>query len=141
MNVKECLEKGILKGDTPSLDKAKKSIKVAELKLEKAKMLIKLDILDMANVNLYSSMFHAARALLFKDGFKERSHYAVYIYLKEKYSDKMEPKFLNELNLLRLERHEIFYGFEEVKLDKKDAGKLIIIAKDFIEVVRKLANA
>lgn len=138
MNIKECLEKSLLREDRPDLEKAKKSVKIAEIKLEKAKVLLKLGILDMTVINLYSSMFHSSRAILFKDGFKERSHYAIYVYLREKYSDKIEPKFLNELNLLRLERHEIFYGFDEIETDEKTAKKLIGLVENFINVIKKL---
>ncbi|MFH1592856.1 MAG: HEPN domain-containing protein [Candidatus Woesearchaeota archaeon] len=138
MDIKECIEGGLLKKDSPSLEKARKSIKISEIKLEKAKKLINLKVLDMASVNLYSSMFHSSRALLFRDGFKEKSHYALYVYIREKYSDKIEPKFLNELNMLRLERHEIFYGFEEVESDEKDIQKLIVLIEEYIDVIRKL---
>lgn len=138
MDIKECLEKGLLKKDKADLNKARESIKIAEIKLNKAKKLLSLDILDMANINLYSSMFHSARALLFRDGFKERSHYALYVYLKEKYHDKIELRFLNELNHLRLERHEIFYGFEEPDLDKESIEKLIWLCKEFMNIIKKL---
>ena len=77
MDIKECLEKGLIKKDKPSLDRAKQSLEIAKLKLDKAKELLKLNILDMAEVNCYSSMFHSSRALLFRDGFRERSHYAI----------------------------------------------------------------
>lgn len=138
MDVKECLEKGLLKQDTPSGEKAEKSISMAELKLEKARQLLKLDILDMAQVNAYSAMFHAARAVLFTDGFREKSHYAVYVYLKEKYSSKIEPKFLNELNILRLERHDIFYDFEEPELDAGEISKSILLIEEFIKKIKEV---
>ncbi|MEK6861704.1 MAG: HEPN domain-containing protein [Nanoarchaeota archaeon] len=138
MNIQECLENGLLKKDKPSIEKAKKSIKISKLKLEKAENLFKLKILDMAEVNIYSSMFHASRALLYRDGLKERSHYALYIYLKEKYYDKIEPRFLNELNVLRLNRHEIFYGFEELILDEQEIRNIINLAGEFIKLIEEL---
>lgn len=138
MDVKECLEKGLLKKIQPSIEKAKRSIEISKSKLEKAKELLKLKILDMAEVSAYSSMFHAARALLFRDGLKERSHYAVFVYLKEHYSDKIELRFLNELNALRLERHEIFYGFEEPDFSDDDIGKTIKTAEEFIALINKI---
>lgn len=138
MNVKDCLEKGLLKKESPSRSNAIKSLENASLKLGKAKKLLELEILDMAEVNCYSSMFHASRALLFRDGYREKSHYAIYIYLKEKYFDKIEPRFLNELNTLRMERHEIFYGLDEEKFDKKQIGKQLLIAEDFIRSIRHI---
>lgn len=138
MNVKECLERGLLKNDKPSIEKAKKSIEIALSKLDKSRELIKLEIMDMSQINCYSAMFHSARALLFRDGFKERSHYAIYVYLREKYSDSIELKFLNELNVLRLDRHEIFYGLDEITFDKEDIKKTIKLCEEFIENVKRL---
>ncbi len=138
MNIEECLEKGLLKHDRRDSEKVKKSIQIAEIKLKKAISLLKLKILDMAELNAYSAMFHASRALLFRDGYKEKSHYAIYVYLKEKYSSKIEPKFLNELNILRLERHGIFYGFEEPELKGEDIKKTILIAEEFIKKIEDI---
>ena len=78
-----------------------------------------------------------ARALLFRDGFREKSHYAIYVYLKEKYSEKIEPKFLNELNLLRIERHEIFYGLEDESFDKISIKKQITVAEEFAKNMKE----
>jgi uncharacterized protein (UPF0332 family) len=39
-------------------------------------------------ISSYTAMFHAARAILFRDGFiKERSHECIPVYLKEKYPE------------------------------------------------------
>ncbi len=140
MDIAECLQKGLLKKDKTSLEKAARSLEIAQTKAEKAKELARLGILDMAEVNAYSSMFHASRALLFRDGFKERSHYAIYVYLKEKYETMLEPKFMNELNVLRLERHEIFYGLEEPKFDKNAIIKMIALVEEFIGAIKKIIH-
>ena len=138
MDIAECLKKGLLKQDEPSIAKAKRSLEIAQAKLEKSKGLLPLNVLDMAEVNAYSAMFHASRALLFKDGLKERSHYALYVYLKEKYASKIEARFLNELNLLRLERHEIFYGLEEQIFDRQAIMKMISLVEEFIRIINKM---
>ncbi len=138
MDVKECLEKGLLKKDKPNIEKAEMSLEISSSKLERARQLFQLGILDMTQVSCYSAMFHASRALLFRDGFKEKSHFALYLYLKEKYSDKIEPKFLNEFNILRLDRHEIFYGLEETELDKESTGNAIVLAEKFIKNIERI---
>lgn len=140
MNVRECLEEGLLKRDAPNKEKADRSIEVAWTKIEKAKELLKVNILDMAEVNVYGAMFHAARALLYKDGMKERSHYAIYVYLKENYGDHIELKFLNELNLLRLNRHEVFYGLEELELNKESIKRAMMTAEEFIHQIRQVIS-
>lgn len=141
MNANECLEKGLLKKDKPDKDKARRSIEMAKFKLDKAKFLFDKKIFDMALVNAYLSMFHAGRALLFKDGIREKSHYGLYIYLNEKYSNKIEQRFLNELNALRLGRHEVFYGLEKVEITEVEAESAIESAELFLESIEILIKS
>lgn len=138
MDVTECFEKGLLKKDKPDREKALKSIAMAKNKIESAKKLMKYKMYNICLVDIYSSMFHASRALLFRDGLKERSHYAVYIYLKEKYKDKIEQRFLNELDALRMERHDFFYGLDEIKVSEKEAVEGISMAEEFIRAVERV---
>ncbi|MCP8321946.1 MAG: HEPN domain-containing protein, partial [archaeon] len=42
----------------------------------------------MSIIASYNTVFHAARALLFKDGIKEKSHWAVARYLEYEYVNK-----------------------------------------------------
>jgi uncharacterized protein (UPF0332 family) len=138
MNVQDCFEKGLLKKEKPDIEKSKKSIEVAKYKLSLAKRLFDLKIFEETVTNSYSAMFHAGRALLFKNGVKEKSHYALFLYIKEKYSNKLERRFINELNALRLERHEISYGLEKLEIKEVEAEEVIKIAEDFIFAVEKI---
>lgn len=138
MNISNCLDQGLLRKDSPDIEKAKRSIKTAKLKIEEAERLHNLKIYDMSLINSYSAMFHSSRALLFKDGFKERSHYAIFVYLNEKYKDKIEPRFLSQLNILRLERHDVFYSLEIKKIELSESEDALIVAKDFIKAIEKL---
>ena len=138
MDLNDCLEKGLLKKDYPDKEKSKKSLETADNKLVLAKKLFNLDILEETFTNCYAATFHAARALLFKDGFREKSHYGLFVYIKEKYSDRLGKKLINELNSLRLERHEINYGLENIPLEKSDAEVVLKIAEEFITAVRKI---
>ena len=85
MRLKDCYSEGLLKKETPSKDKAKKSLHLAEEALNKAKDNNRMGHYDVALVLCYTSMFRAARAVLFMDGIKERSHICIIIYLKEMY--------------------------------------------------------
>ena len=140
MNIDECFKKELLKKDTPSIEKARKSIESAKHKLSIAKQTFDVKIYEETIVNSYAAMFHAGRVLLFKDGVKEKSHYGLYIYIKEKYKDKLEPRFINELNALRLERHELLYGLEKVEITEVEAEDIIKIAEDFVKAVEKLVE-
>jgi uncharacterized protein (UPF0332 family) len=141
MNVSECLEQGILAKAKPDLEKAKSSIMMAEHKLELAQTEFEHQIFEGAIINAYASMFHSARALLFKDGFKERSHFAVYIFVNEKYSNKIERKYLRELNSLRLTRHELMYGLEKsTEIQESNADTAIKMAEGFLKAIQKIVQ-
>jgi uncharacterized protein (UPF0332 family) len=138
MRLEDCFELGLLKKILPDTEKAKRSLESAKRRLSVAEKAFNSKIYEDAIVDAYTAMFHAGRALLFKDGIKERSHYGLYVYLKEVYKEKLEPRFINELNTLRLERHEILYGLEEIEVKESEALETISTAKDFINAVEKL---
>jgi len=138
MNVEDCFVQGLLKKDKPDKGKALRSIDMALKKAAKSEKLLKSDFLEEAVVSAYSAMFHAARSILFKEGIKERSHYAVYVYLKEKYSQRIERKFLVQFDYLRQERHDVVYSLEESKLQASEVKDAIEMAKKFIENLKKL---
>jgi uncharacterized protein (UPF0332 family) len=138
MDIRECLERDLLKKDVPDSRKAARSVAVARLRLSKAAKLISAEFFDEALVNAYAAMFHAGRALLFKDGFREKSHYGLYVYISEKYRDKLEPRFISELDSLRLERHAIMYSLESIGVSRKEAEDILGIAKDFVAALEKL---
>ncbi|MFH1256806.1 MAG: HEPN domain-containing protein [Candidatus Diapherotrites archaeon] len=141
MNVEECVREGLLVREKPDKEKSLSSIEMAEHKLDLAEKELEHEIFEDAIVNAYTSMFHSARALLFRDGFKERSHFAVYVYLKEKYSDKIERKYLNELNSLRLQRHDFMYGLgKNAEAQESEADSAIKIATGFLEAVKKIVK-
>ena len=138
MNIGQCIEQGLLKRAAPDIGKAEQSLKVSSARLAKAKKLLSAGFTDDAAVSAYAAMFHAARALLYRDGFKERSHYALYIYISEKYVDDMEPRFINELDSLREQRHELMYSLNPPQISESEARQIISVANDFASATKKM---
>ena len=139
MNVEECVEKGLLRKERPDKGKALRSLETAERKLKLSKRELGAGIFEGAVISAYASMFHSARALLYQDGFKERSHYCLFVYVQERYSGKIEQRFLNELNVLRMERHGLMYGLEErSEVAEGEAKDAVSVAGEFLKSVRKL---
>jgi uncharacterized protein (UPF0332 family) len=60
----------------------------------------------------YLAMFHSARALLFFDGIREKSHYCIARYLEEKNAKKelLEIKWIELLDYYRDMRHDDQYS-------------------------------
>ena len=94
--LEKCFEKGLIRKTLPSKEKALKSIHKARKWLEEARKNFKFRLFDSCLVSSYSAMFHAARALLLKDGFREKSHYCLARYVEEKY---INTKKLNRIVL------------------------------------------
>jgi len=137
--VEECFEQGLLKKVNPNLNLAEQSIKTAEHFFDESEELIKVEIKDMAFIALYSASFHAARALLFRDGVKERSHYCVCKYIEEKYQ---EPELVTMqqaviLDSLRSKRNDIQYSLEQPELEE-NLNEIFNEVSAFIERVKEI---
>lgn len=135
-NVEDCFRFRLLREIAPDKEKTKKSLEISNQSLSDAKKAIELGIFEFAVLKSYMAMFHAARGLLYKDGIQEKSHFAIFIYLKEKYRDKISLHILNLLNIHRTERHEAMYGLE-YKPGKQDAVIALEDAETFVNEIKK----
>jgi len=96
-----------------------------------------MEYFDVAFTLAYQAMLHAARALLFRDGIKERSHACVVVYLKEKYRRNSRLiKYFNLLDSYRISRHEIVYRGGNIQ--REEASSAIEDAKDFLNTVENI---
>lgn len=140
-NIDDCFKFRLLRKITPDKEKSKKSVELARQRIEDAKVMLKvtgkLKFFNHTIMDAYMAMFHASRALLYKDGIQEKSHFAVYIYLKDKYSDRIPIPIINLLNLYRIERHEAIYGLE-FNPTREEAEKAIEDAEIFVKEIIKV---
>jgi len=139
MNVNECIRERLLRRISIDKEKVRSSIKTAEQKIFEAKELFAKEFFNQAVVNAYTAMFHSARAILYKDGIQEKSHYAVFVYLNEEYSKKLPKSILNSFDNYRKERHNILYGFEH-KASKDDAESAILDAEEFLDLAKEIVG-
>lgn len=75
MNVKECFEKRLLRNAPPDRLKCNKALEMSDRALKQAEKLMEHEFYEQAILYSYTAMFQGARALLFKDGITEKSHY------------------------------------------------------------------
>ena len=140
MTVEECFASGKLRRIRPDALKAKKSIDAAATKLGKAKALLDDGHNDAALLYAYSCMFSAGRAILYKDGIQEKSHYCLARYLEEEYAKKgkISREAITLLDAFREERHAIMYGFEELEIRREEAEEAIAAAEKFVQKAEEL---
>ena len=137
--IEDCFRFRLLRNIKPDSEKAKKSIELAERDIREAKKAFDVEkdfLYKFVIMYSYLSMFHSARAVLYKDGIQEKSHYAIFIYLKEKYSSVVPLAVLNLLNIHRIERHEAMYGLE-YEPDREETSRALKDAIVFVEEMKK----
>ncbi len=135
--IENLFEKRLLKKIPMDFEKVKSSLKISKSKPENAKRLFESGFYGDSLLSAYTSMFHSARALLYYEGIQEKSHYGVYVYLRERFSHKIPLELLNSLNFLREERHKILYGFEE-DISKEQVENSILNCEEFLEVIGEI---
>lgn len=134
-NLNDCFEQGFLKKTAPNKASADRSLLISLKKLDAAEMILAQGIFDISLVTSYTAMFHAARAILFRDGVKERSHECIPMYIAVKYPEL--KSYANVLDSYRTFRHEAIYGLDTV-VTKADAESALYEARVFLEKMKEL---
>ena len=135
MRLEDCLKEGFLRKHRFPPEVMQKELENAEKHLANAKKCIESEMYDLASVSIYTSMFHAARAILFRDGFKERNHVCVIAHLRKNYPALREH--LKVLDSYRRARHSALYGIDAEE-DPEEAVHGIELAEEFILEVKKI---
>jgi len=93
-----------------------------------------------STIQAYYAMFHSARALVYSQGYREKSHYCLFIALKALFvdEDKLDTKsvrdYINCMNLRESADYEAEFS--------EDGAKSVIVASErFIEKAKKILNA
>ena len=132
MNFKECLEKGLLKKNESSKNWVEKEFSISEKFLKSAEKTLEIEEFEISVIAAYDSLFHSARALLFKQGIAEKSHYCLIEALKELYkNDKALIGFLKSIDQVRVSRHRLQYSGDSA--GKQEAEFVKELAKDFLK--------
>ncbi|MBS3074193.1 HEPN domain-containing protein [Candidatus Pacearchaeota archaeon] len=115
------------------------SIKAANLWLEEAKKNLEAGALRSCMIASYLSMFHSARAILFSDGFRDKTHYGVARYLDMIYAKRglLEKNWVELLDYYREVRHNNQY-WPSMGNNEEETIEAIKTAERFIERMSKL---
>ena len=89
-----------------------------------------------ASVQTYTSMLNFARALLFADGIREKSHYCVVQYLAKNRSKELGD-LVDKLDILRRERHMTMYD-SRGHITAENVNKHLYWCRDFKEKTLKI---
>lgn len=133
---------GLLRDIPPSKDTAEGSMRAASKWLGEAEKDLRGGAFNSSVLSSYLAMFHSARALLFLDGWREKSHYCIARYLEEKYvkSGMLESKWVELLDHYRDLRHDDQYSISFFAT-MDEAESALKTAKDFFDRMKALLDA
>ncbi len=121
-----------------SRDMVLKEIEAAQTDLQDATDSLQSNKFKWATIQGYYSMFHSARALLFSKGLREKSHYALFLALRELFSKEIENSLIRQFEECMGLRQEADYGLkfsETGALDAIDgAEKLFAKSRELLKV-------
>jgi uncharacterized protein (UPF0332 family) len=135
MNFEECIRKSLVRESKEAREWVGNELKAAEKFLAQAKVILKAEQNEAAEIIAYTAIFHLARALLYSKGYSEKSHYCLFIAV-----GKLFEKELGELgkkaHYLREARHIAVYGGKIVT--KEEAANAVSLAEDFRKATEKI---
>lgn len=106
-----------------------KEIEGAKSDLETARKSLQDGNFKWAIIQGYYSIFHAARALVYSKGFREKSHYALLVAIQELFSDELESCLIQGFGDAMNLRQTADYG---LTFSKEGAINVIETAEKFL---------
>lgn len=138
MDVGSLIEKGYLERIGVDEKLVQKEFNEAEYDLEKAKLALRGKDFKWTIIKAYYSMFHAAKAVLFSMGLREKRHFVVGIIL-EKLSKrgKLQFRFVDDYKGAMMAREDADYRY----IHTKEAAEYVIdMAEGFLGKMRKVSK-
>jgi uncharacterized protein (UPF0332 family) len=138
LQFRRLLEERKLQRIEPKHDIITKETASAEYDLGKSKNSFEEADYKWAIVQAYYSMFHAARALIYSKGYREKSHRACLVALKEFFLDALGEERIDDFEEAMDLRESADYGSAYTD---EDARNLVAKAQEFLENVRRILKS
>ncbi len=134
MGIEDYIRDGYLQRVPIDKELANKEVKEAEYDLSRAENALEEEDFKWAIVKSYYSMFHAARALLFSIGLKERRHFVIAVVLEElNKQGKMGGRFVTDFSAAMSAREDADYRH----VYSEDTAIIILdAAKEFLKEIK-----
>ena len=133
----ECIKRGKIKPFSRGITLAPKELETAKADLETARKTYKEDDFKWATIQIYYSMFHSARALLYAKNLREHSHYCLIAAIKALYVEtkQIPVSFLEGLQEAKNLREEADYYN---RWSQAGCEKLLKLAEEFLHKAESL---
>ncbi|MEW5996750.1 MAG: HEPN domain-containing protein [Candidatus Micrarchaeota archaeon] len=94
------------------------------------------ELYDISFLTAYISIFHSARALLYNKGYKERSPYCLFEFVRQEFKVKPEMVRMAEIGQNYRETRRMVQ-YEGSLCSENAAKEAILDAKKFLELAKK----
>lgn len=137
LEYEDCLKKGKIKPFSRGKVLAPKELEIAKLDLHRALKTFKEGDYKWATIQVYYSMFHSARALLYAKNLRERSHFCLISAIKTFYVEtkQLPVNLLEALQEAKNLREEADYYN---RWSESGCERLLKLAEEFLEKARLL---
>ncbi|MCK4352151.1 HEPN domain-containing protein [candidate division WOR-3 bacterium] len=133
----DCLRKGKIRPFPRGRELMQKELDFADSDLDEAKRSFENKRYKWSTIQSYYAMFHTARALLYLEGYRERSHHCLIVALRTLYVSKklLSSLFIEALQLgKRLREDADYYG----EFSADGANKMLTSAIEFLNETKKI---
>lgn len=136
---KECLKNRKIIPFPRAKNLVKKELSAAKDDLEEAKDRLNNEKFKYATINSYYSIFHAARALLYSKGYRERSHHCLSVALEVLFvlTRKMNIRYIRIFKTSMYLRENADYSST---FSKENALLSVYNAQEFFKMVKTLLS-
>lgn len=132
----DCLRLGTIKSYSATNEEIIKELGQSDNDLIRAKETMQARDYKWSTIQAYYSMFHAARAVLLSNGYREKSHKCVLFFLESLVEDgRLEPHFARYFGSAMFLREEADY---EATYAEQSARDTVENASTFIARMKKL---
>lgn len=138
-NIEKLVELGLIRRIPKSRKKAEESMRNADSWLKEAVNNLESETFRSCIISCYLAMFHAARAILFIEGYREKSHFAVARFLEDRFvhNNLLEERWIELLDHYRELRHSNQYSTSFI-ITQEEVEKALSDAKAFVKRMKKL---
>lgn len=139
LDFQKCLQNKGIKPFPKGKSLVSKELEIAKNDWQVAKESLAKKNYKWSIIQFYYSTFHAARALLYNQGYREKSHYCLVIAIRELYANKnlLSYTFLEALQLGKTLRENADYYAE---FSQEGAENMLDKAKDFLEKTEEILS-
>ena len=134
----DCFQRGLLRRVEPSSSKSDTSLSEAMNWLEEARRNLQAQAFRSVLSSSYNATFHASRAVLFRDGVREKSHFCIGEYINGYVElHLLEYDWILLLSRLRNIRHSNQYSFNPTP-SKEEVEAILESAEEYVNRIARL---